>query len=172
MYTSVKDKYLRACPNCGRQTVGPSWHEKDITTMAREASLEKSIVGCSLLPTLEIHSTPVKLLKRLEWTPEAILFKSEPRRAEGDSALAGAHLCLTGILMEPIGTSPSAMPISTRTSRPIYSVRGGIVRTCKSSDPAAAGESAGESWLDAVTVSICAAGRWKAVADDRRPSRA
>jgi hypothetical protein len=99
-YQGVKNKYLRACPDCGRQTVGPSWHEKDLTTMAREVGLEKSILGSYLIPTHQIHSTPVKLLRRLERTPDAILFNSEPRRAEADSAIAGAHLCVTEILTE------------------------------------------------------------------------
>ena len=68
--------------------------------MAREAGLEKSILGSYLIPTHEIHSTPVKLLRRLEQTPDAILFNAEARRAEADSALAGAHLCVTEILTE------------------------------------------------------------------------
>jgi hypothetical protein len=100
-YQGIKHHYRQVvCNKCGSEREFASWTKKDMVTMAREVGLAKSVVGLYFLPTLQIHTTAVRLDSRLEERPERILFRSGPQRGEADAVLTGAHVCLALILEE------------------------------------------------------------------------
>ncbi len=98
-YQGIKHRYRQVvCDDCGSERELASWTKKDMVTMAREVGLAGSILGLYFLPTLQIHTTPVRLTSRLEETAEGVAFKSGPQREEADAVLTGAHVCLALVI--------------------------------------------------------------------------
>jgi len=63
-----------------------------------ELGLQELAVQCYAYTTLHIHTTPTRLISRLEETEEVLRFKDGPQRAEADAALVGAHCCIAHVL--------------------------------------------------------------------------
>lgn len=98
-YQAIKHQYRQiVCDDCGTERELASWTKKDMVTMAREVGLGPSVLGLYFLPTLQIHTTAVRLTSRLEETAEGVAFKPGPQRGEADAALTGAHVCMAIIL--------------------------------------------------------------------------
>src|SRR5262249_55073527 len=100
-YQHIRHHYVgTTCDDCGAQGPLVSWTKTDMVTMAREAGMEKAVLGLYFLPTLQIHTTPTRMVTRLEETSEGIAFISGPQRKAADAALVGAHMCLALTLEE------------------------------------------------------------------------
>ena len=98
-YQGIRHRYRQVvCDDCGSERELASWTRKDMVTMAREVGLAESILSLYFLPTLQIHTTPVRLTSRLEETAAGVAFKSGPQRGEADAVLTGAHVCLALVL--------------------------------------------------------------------------
>jgi hypothetical protein len=102
----IEEQYLAArhsyrqmrCPECDATLADVSWTRADPMTMAREVGLQQLAVQCYSFTTLHIHTTPTRLLSRVEETAEEIRFMDGPQRREADAALVGAHCCIAHVL--------------------------------------------------------------------------
>ena len=98
-YLGLRDSYRQMkCPECEAVLADISWTKMDPIAMAHELGLQELAVQCYSYTTLHIHTTPTRLLSRLEDTAEALRFKNGPQRAEADAAMVGAHCCLAQVL--------------------------------------------------------------------------
>jgi len=97
-YQEIKSHYRQVCPKCGESRGEPSWTKKDLTTMSREVGMKESPFYFSFFTTLQIHTTPTRLMSRVERTREGLLFKEGPQRQEADAAVVGAHGCMAQLL--------------------------------------------------------------------------
>jgi hypothetical protein len=70
-YLSSRDSYRQTrCPECDATLADVSWTRADPMTMAREVGLQQLAVQCYSFTTLHIHTTPTRLLSRVEETAE------------------------------------------------------------------------------------------------------
>jgi len=98
-YRASRDVYrMMKCPECDAALADVSWTKADPIAMARELELQELAVQCYAYTTLHIHTTPTRLISRLEETEDVLRFKDGPQRAEADAALTGAHCCIAHVL--------------------------------------------------------------------------
>ena len=100
-YQAIKHQYRwTVCKKCRTDREAASWTKKSLVAMAREVGLGTAVVGLYYLPTMQIHTTAVRLNSRFKDTPEGVAFQPGPQLKEADRSLAGAHACLMNILEE------------------------------------------------------------------------
>ena len=98
-YRDSRDAYrTMKCPECDAVLADVSWTKADPIAMARELGLQELAVQCYAYTTLHVHTTPTRLISRLEETEDVLRFKDGPQRAEADAALTGAHCCIAHVL--------------------------------------------------------------------------
>ncbi len=98
-YRESRDAYrMMKCPECDAVLADVSWTNADPIAMARELGLQELAVQCYAYTTLHIHTTPTRLIARVEETADVLRFKAGPQRAEADAALTGAHCCIAHVL--------------------------------------------------------------------------
>ena len=98
-YRASRDTYrTMKCPECDAVLADVSWTKADPIAMARELGVQELAAQCYAFTTLHIHTTPTRLISRLEDTGEMLRFKDGPQRAEADAALVGAHCCIAHVL--------------------------------------------------------------------------
>ncbi len=81
-----------------------SWTSTDLATMARNVGLGPEYLSLSYFPTMYLHTTVLGITSRLEGAEggEVISFKTGSQRQEADTALWGAHLCLSRLLEDQV----------------------------------------------------------------------
>lgn len=98
-YRASRDAYrTMKCPECHAVLADVSWTKADPIAMAHELGLQQLAAQCYAYTTLHIHTTPTRLISRLEETGDVLRFKDGPQRAEADAALVGAHCCIAHVL--------------------------------------------------------------------------
>jgi len=98
-YQAVRPRYRQViCAKCQTERELASWSKKDLMAMAREVNLGRAALGLYFLPTLQIHTTPTRLLSRLEETGEGLRFKVGAQPIQADRAMMGAHVCMALLL--------------------------------------------------------------------------
>jgi hypothetical protein len=98
-YQATKDRYRQMkCPECDAVLGDVSWTKMDPIAMARELGLHQLAVQCYSYTTLQVHTTPTRLISRLEETQDGLRFRAWPQRKEADAAMVGAHICIAVVL--------------------------------------------------------------------------
>jgi len=98
-YLTSREAYrMMKCPECDAVLADVSWTKADPIAMVRELGLQELAVQCYAYTTLYIHTTPTRLISRLQETGDVVRFKDGPQRLEADAALVGAHCCIAHVL--------------------------------------------------------------------------
>jgi len=71
-----------------------SWTKLDLKSMANKVGVGKMYLSLCYWPTLQIHTTLIGMMARVEATAGSVAFKVGAQRGEADRALLGAHTCL------------------------------------------------------------------------------
>jgi len=102
-FAQVRDRYIEmVCKTCGIERVAGNWTLLNLADMAKAVGFRAGYFVLCYWPTLQLHTTVQGMHPYVDVLDDRVSVGGQSQSAHADTALLGAHTCLSILLEEQI----------------------------------------------------------------------